>query len=151
MSLNSAQAKPDVPLSHSLLVMRDALYNMNLIGTGLMVCKGLIAAGNHRLPVTFLIDTGASGTFINTRVVKKLGLKPKYLPDPMEIELADGHKVYSHSRLIFPYSLGSFKDELDAHVLDLGEHDVILGLSWMRSRLPVIDWRTHTISLIDDS
>ena len=109
--------------------MRDALYNMNLISIGLMVYKGLITTRNHRLPMTFLIDTRALGTFINTRVVKKLSLKPKYLLDPIEIELVDRHKVYSYSRLIFLYSLRSFKDELNTHILDLGEHNVILGLS----------------------
>ena len=37
-------------------------------------------------------------------------------------------------------------DELDLMVVSLGHKQIILGMPWLRSRNPHIDWKNNTLS-----
>lgn len=97
-----------------------------------------------------LIDSGASGMFINKRLVNQLGLPTKKLSTPIPVYNVDGSKNrlgviieattvdliingnYARSRLL---------------VTELGKHDVILGMTWLQEHNPVIDWQQGTLRL----
>lgn len=92
--------------------------------------------------VEVLIDSGASHSFISPELAMALGLT--ITPTRVKrIKLGDGHRVLSEGicRAI-KLTLGSKTFTIDALVLELGELDVVLGISWLSTLGKVImDWK----------
>ena len=95
-----------------------------------------------------LLDCGATRTWMDISCAKKHGFRLTEI-DPVEVELADGSKVFCRhkiDRLVLKFT--SFKHDTDLYVMDFkGAHDIILGRDFLYRRNPIIDWRTGEMSL----
>ena len=86
-----------------------------------------------RQKATFLVDTGASGTFISQAAVKRWGLTPYDAQEVLRVHVADGTPYSSRQVVQLPVRLQNYADILELHILDIDMGvDVILGTPWLR-------------------
>lgn len=102
-------------------------------------------------PAVCLVDSGASGDFIDAAFVDRHHLP--LVPPPLRAEvqdwvrLADGTQRSSVGMVVgAPIKMSSYSDELDLMCLPLHGFDVILGMSWLERVNPHINWRDRIIS-----
>ena len=97
----------------------------------------------HR-PIKMLIDSGATGLFIDPKLVGSASLTTveKLVPD--KIKLADGHMIHNRHVARVTYRASHSHDTF--HIVELGDFDMVLGKSWLRRINPSIDWIQYTIT-----
>jgi len=107
----------------------------------LLILKGYVRGHPARL----LIDSGATHNFMSSTFVSKVGA-PTQPTCVTKVHLANG-SVSSTARIcvglavdLRPYSVTS-----DFLVTELGNYDVILGMPWLRSENPQIDFTHGTV------
>ena len=97
-----------------------------------------------------LVDSGASGMFINQRLVDKLGLKTFALPQALPVYNVDGTKnklgEITEATTI-DLRIGDRMNKTVLYVTGLGKHDIILGLTWLKTFNPIINWTEGTLEL----
>ena len=107
-----------------------------------------IAGQLDGIPVTFLIDSGATECFVSTRVVREHNIKICKKKEKLKIFLADGsEKISSQCLQDICVDLGDHVEYLDFFILDLPKYDVILGKSWLDRWNPIIDWKKNQVTL----
>lgn len=91
--------------------------------------------------VRTLIDSGATRSFISSEAVLPLGLKCTS-QDTM-LELGNGMKVLSRGKILdVPVVTAGLSMKLDLTVTKLLHNvDVVLGINWLQTVNPIIDWR----------
>ena len=95
-----------------------------------------------------LIDSGASGIFIDKGFIKREGIETKSISNPISVFNADGTENKA----------GIIRDYLEAKtkingrtrtqsflVTSLGREKVILGYTWLEQENPDIDWKQKTL------
>lgn len=106
----------------------------------MLVVSGFV----NTLAANFLIDSGASSSFINEGFVKQHQIKTQKV-DSKRVRLADGQLLTTnlviHDAAI---SVHGRTVKLDLIVLKLN-HDVILGINWLSTANPIINFNTRTI------
>jgi hypothetical protein len=97
-----------------------------------------------------LIDSGASSCFIDSDFVKKFGIptvKKKY---PITIEAIDGKLLGSgmikQETLPLTLEISGHQERLCFNVIQSPSYSVILGMTWLSSHNPKINWKDRTIS-----
>jgi hypothetical protein len=80
--------------------------------------------------VTVLVDTGCNGIFVSSSLVRKADLVTYQKPSAHTVRLANGTVVKSHTVARVPMRVQGVWETLTAHVLDLADHDIILGIPW---------------------
>ena len=110
---------------------------------------------NHSLCA--LLDSGASNNFIRSESLGRLPSKcfheKRLPPSRLSVRLADGTTVHSNKRVVrlhYTYENKQFNDDFIELKMD-NKFDIILGMPWLKSRCPIIDWANHTIILKDAS
>ena len=112
--------------------------------TQLLAFKGVLAG----LPVSVLLDTGASGSFVSRRFVESSGLGTIAVPQ-VYVSLADGTghdcvRVLPKVRL----KVGSYREKVSLYVTPMEGYDIILGMPWFQLRSPLVDWERCTLSFV---
>ena len=100
--------------------------------------------------VTALLDSGAQGRFVDESVIGHG--KIRRLNKPIMVRNVDGTrnaagKIVHEARL--KYSIGDQKFDEWFLVTSLGDQKVILGMPWLETHNPEINWNTKTIKLVD--
>jgi hypothetical protein len=113
-------------------------------------------------PVTLmaLIDSGAGGNFIDEETVTKLQLARTELLKPIIVRNVDGtHNNNGHitHRAIFDATIAGKRQTLSLLITCLGKQPIILGLPWLISMNPDINWanghlqwRNTTATIVED-
>ena len=85
------------------------------------------------IPVVALIDSGASAPVISPTLANKLEWREK---EPTCMAQADGTILEARRVVSARFYLADLDlpqpFNIDAEVIDIGNHDLILGLSWLR-------------------
>lgn len=109
----------------------------------LFVVRGDIAGA----PCKMLIDSGAEENFMSMELARQCGLKAAPVVDG-RAELADGSLTDLFLTTESPrVTMGAHEENIDFHVLDLSQHEVMLGYPWLEKRIPRIDWRNRRMLL----
>lgn len=118
-------------------------------------CPGLvipvtITTGSKLIFCHALIDSGATGNFMDQTFAQKYEIKLSRRSQPILAVLADGtqHQTLSCISESVTLSMGKHEEEL---VLDLGhfpKHALILGMPWLRLHNPQIDWKSHSLTFL---
>uniref|UniRef100_A0A803JPC4 ribonuclease H n=1 Tax=Xenopus tropicalis TaxID=8364 RepID=A0A803JPC4_XENTR len=92
-----------------------------------------------------IIDSGASGCFIDAQVVKSFHIPLRLKKVPMFIRMADGSAINSGpvTQETLPLRLSLNKKHIETLCFDVVASPlfpVILGLPWLRAHNPSIDW-----------
>ena len=97
-----------------------------------------ISISGYGIDLNALADTGANGfAFIDTAcaidAAKFLDIKPTRLEKPITVKGFDGRrgKAVTHILILHLTLCGRRQTNIPFCILDLGNHDLILGLKWM--------------------
>ncbi len=97
-----------------------------------------ISRNGYGIDLDALVDTGANGfAFIDTAcaidIARFLSVKATRLERPIDVKGFDGKpgKTVTHILVLHLSIDGRRQADLPFCILDLGNHDVILGLKWM--------------------
>jgi len=92
--------------------------------------------------INAMIDSGATEDFIDREVCNKHGIKMIKVKNPREIYLADGKPSalgpVTHMTKV-PMDIGSHKELATLPVANLQNHEVILGIPWLKEHNPTIN------------
>ena len=97
-----------------------------------------------------LIDSGATGSFIDQDYAARLGLTRKRLSRAIPVYNVDGTRNESGCILEVVDVVLNYKGHGERTLLavtSLGKQSIILGYTWLRQHNPEIDWRTQEIKL----
>jgi hypothetical protein len=104
---------------------------------------------NQAEPFPSLIDSGATGNFMNLEMVEKLKLSKIALSKPRNICMLDGstpktRKVWHKVHLEFQcQGVPTFAEFL---VCPIGNNQAILGMPWLKNQNPNINWKEQTVT-----
>lgn len=95
-----------------------------------------------------LVDSGASGNFIDTSFAKKHLLVFELKLEPTSLYVIDGRPIESGLVTHFcdvDLDLQGMTKSTHLDATQLGTYPVILGMPWLRKQNPMIDWRRNCI------
>jgi len=112
---------------------------------------GLKRVDNHKgISVKVLLDSGATGIFVDKKFVEKNSFKLKKLERPVRIRNIDrignsGGLVTYEIEVNMYYQEHVERMRLD--VCDLGKTEVILGMPWLAAHNPEMNWETREVKM----
>jgi len=100
--------------------------------------------------VDALLDSGATGLFMNKEFVEKNGFRMEKLERPVKVMNADGThnkgRDIMHEVMCNIYYKGH-RERAKFDVCNLGRTEVILGMPWLTAHNPEIDWEKDKVKL----
>ncbi|CCO34658.1 hypothetical protein RSOLAG1IB_09781 [Rhizoctonia solani AG-1 IB] len=104
---------------------------------------------NPAEPIKTLINSGATSNFISPSIVEKLRLPKRSLETPQIVRMLDG--TLSQNGKIWHKVEVSVEIQKHVHqipflVCPIGKHEAILGMRWLSSEDPKIEWAKGTIT-----
>ena len=131
---------------HSARPCPSQINQLTTATRSLIKLSGLVSGQS----AVFLVDSGATGNFVNADFVKQHSLPSVLLPVQDIVTLADGSQQAAGSMVrSAPIVIGSYQDQADLVSLPLSGYDVILGMPWLHQYNPTIDWKQKTICFSD--
>ena len=102
------------------------------------------------ISMTALLDSGATGTFINHELVQKHSLETSPLPNPIPVHNVDGTpnehgSITEEVEAILCY--GDHLEKVCLAVANIGCQALIIGYPWLALHNPEIDWAKQRINL----
>ena len=97
-----------------------------------------------------LLDCGATGLFIDQAYVQRNHLRMRKLCRSIPVYNVDGTLNEAGSICHIVELVLSYKDHTERAqfaVTNLGNQDLILGLSWLREHNPEVDWQTEEVKM----
>jgi len=112
----------------------------------------LTGANRKTAETIALVDCGASGCFVDTALVTRLGWQTTRLAVPRTAYNVDG--TTNKNDLIrltvsLTMQIGDKDECRNFYVIQCRNKDVILGLPWLREANPIIDWASGMVELPD--
>ena len=103
------------------------------------------------IPVSFLVDSGASCTLMDYSVFKAVADKQELQLTPIKerFVLADGSEMRNYGQASITLTIGSREYDIDVVIADLGYQSAILGLDFLEDQNTVLKVQSGTL-LIDD-
>ena len=101
------------------------------------------------ISINVIIDSGATEDFINKRICDKQQITTKVAEEPCEIYMADGNlsEMGSITHLAeVPMEIEGHKELALLQVANLQNHEIILGMPWLKGNNPKIDWEEQKIT-----
>jgi hypothetical protein len=138
------------PVDHQLAAIAPSILFLSPIQRSrtFPTIKSKITSSNgHTYLVEALLDSGATATYINRSFVEDHSIPTRKLANPMYARNSDGTL---HSRSIthearFTSLIQDHKSTEWFYVAELGDKDMIIGMTWLQSHNPIIDWRTGKV------
>jgi hypothetical protein len=107
---------------------------------------------NDRHKIESLLDSGASGNFVNPEIVDKYKLKKYPLKQVKYTLNADGSRnaagVCSHY-VKMKIWINHKEMIVKPRIVSLGKHKLFLGITWLKKFNPDIDWQAPSLSWRD--
>jgi len=103
----------------------------------------------HRMvDVKTLLDSGATGMFIDKKFVEGNGITTRLLDKPIRVYNVDGTLNQGGSithEVTLMLSHKGHKEKVVFEVCNLGKSTVIIGYTWLQKHNPTINWKTGDI------
>jgi len=97
----------------------------------------------RQITINAMIDSGANEDFINKGFCSKYNIRTTQAKRIREVYLADGRPSamgpITHTAKV-PMDIGSHRELAIFEVAKLPNHEVILGMPWLKQHSPQIDW-----------
>jgi len=114
-----------------------------------MINVGLQTMDTHRMvDVKALLDSGATGMFIDKKFVEGNGITTRLLDKPIRVYNVDGTLNQGGSiihEVTLMLSHKGHKEKVVFEVCNLGKSTVIIGYTWLQKHNPTIDRKTSDI------
>src|SRR5713226_7143883 len=106
--------------------------------------------GKHNIQKKALIDSRATASFINWRLVNHY--KMKTVPLPKEVVICNVDNTTNvqgtlKEQVFLAVCIKDHQEVLHFYVSDLGKDEIILGHNWLKQHNPNINWRDAAINL----
>src|SRR5258707_1810060 len=98
-----------------------------------------------------LLDSGATGMFINQSFMQKHQLETTPLPQPILVHNVDGSPNENRSvmeEVHVTLHFGCHSERAHLTVANLGQQTVIIGHSWLTLHNPEVDWVSQKVSMM---
>lgn len=106
--------------------------------------------GSRDLQITAIIDSGASGCFIDQTLVRSHHLPMQLKSRPLSLFVVDGTPIKTgpvlHETGPICLLLGHHKETINLDIVPSPIFPLILGLPWLRTHNPMIDWIKGTLT-----
>ena len=102
----------------------------------------------HRQKFKALIDSGASNNFISQRIIHQLNLQTNPLKHQLTVKSADGTTLSCNSYTSLKLKLSNLQIRITLRIIDIVP-DIVLGLPFLQTYNPIIDWRSRIITIKD--
>ena len=109
----------------------------------------LIPPNSDGIDAHALIDSGCTGSCINSRFVNRYGIPTKRYPNPLRVSNADGTDnegglitEYAEVQLVFD----DHRETINLAVTTLSSSNVFLGHDWLTKHNPEIDWKAGAMT-----
>jgi len=114
-----------------------------------MINAGLHTMDTHcMVDVKALLDSGATGMFIDKKFAEGNGIAMQSLDKPIQVYNVDGTLnqggLITHE-VILMMSHKGHKEKAVFEVCDLGKSTIIIGYTWLEKHNPTVDWKTGDI------
>ena len=97
--------------------------------------------------ILFLFDKIATHNFISQKTTKELHIQPHARKNVAIILATRKVKTNSHQLSNYPIKLGAFLYNITFTVIELGDHEVVLGMQWMYNTRILINCYSLTIKI----
>ena len=104
----------------------------------------------ERKAVQALLDSGATGCFIDRDFVQRNGLNTRPLLQPIPVFNVDGTKNEAGSITEILDIILRYKSHSECTALavtSLGRQDLLLGFPWLKEHNPEVDWQTGDVQM----
>jgi hypothetical protein len=103
-----------------------------------------------RMSVLALLDSGATGNFMDKAFATRLGLALKKKNMPTSISLADGTVVRDHitEEVTIPIAIQHHMEEATFDIGSFPKNPVILGMPWLTRHNPAMDFRNKILTFV---
>lgn len=101
----------------------------------------------NNLPISVLIDSGATCSYVSPRVID--GLPTKVITG-RSVETAGGHTLPITTQVTLPLNAAGYCHNVTAYVLET-KFDLILGHDWLKQVEPVPEWDADTWRIDKDN
>jgi len=113
---------------------------------------GLEKLESHKgVAVKALLDSGATGLFMNTAFAKEKGFRMERLKNPLLVRNVD-RTVNVRGAIIYQVECNMFfkghVERVRMDVCNLGKMEVILGMPWLTAHNPEIDWKKGEVRMM---
>jgi len=130
--------------------IRDVQCTLQLLRE-VWIKMGLEKLKNHKgVAVRVLLDSGATGLFIDTTFAREKGFKMEKLKKPLLVRNVDG-TVNAEGAITHQVEYNMFfKEHVERARMDvcnLGKTEMILGMPWLTAHNPEIDWKKGEVEM----
>ena len=107
-----------------------------------------LAASLDSHSATVLVDSGATTNFIDEAYVQRHSIATEPTQQVQTITLGDGSQRRT-DRITLPLEvrIDTYTDRIRFVIVPLAGCDAVLGMPWLQSHNPVIDWRAQSIDV----
>ena len=99
------------------------------------------------MPLTFLLDSGATNNFMAPTEVERRRLPITTAPTALHVRLADGSTLTTDKVVSADVQLGTLPITVQFYILDIKGIVAVLGKPFLTDFNPVIDWRTNFMTI----
>jgi hypothetical protein len=109
-----------------------------------------LLVNNQIVETTALVDSGATGNFLDLGLLSLANFPLQRLPKPIQAYNVDGSTNRKGTILwktkipVLPFQENN---GLELMIVSLGRRQIILGMPWLKAQNPHIDWKANTLSL----
>ena len=100
--------------------------------------------------VKALLDSGATGLFMDTAFVKEKGFRMEKMKKPLLVKNVDGSEniegAITH-QVEYNMFFKGHVERVRMDVCNLGKTEVILGMPWLAAHNPEIDWEKREVKM----
>lgn len=122
---------------------------INALNSNLYILLGRIWGGLNKVDAEVLINSEADRIYVSLTIAKQMLFDSRYEIQPLEITLPNRQIIWSTVKLVFHLKINSFRQWLEAWIMELQEHDLILRLTWLKTTNPQINWATGCMTVRD--
>ena len=98
-------------------------------------------------PLSLLVDSGSTHSFISPKIVAKLGITPKPIGKNLRASLANGTEIVIREEVVdLEFTLQGHGSSQRFRVMKLGKFQGIIGMDWLQTHDANIHCKTRTIS-----
>jgi hypothetical protein len=131
-----------MPRIYAALGNKQAEFQSHMIEV-----EGMI---NNR-PFTILIDSGASHSYINPRLVESFHLSRRKHEKSWLVQLATGtRRKFTELVKSCPMDMNGLSTKDELNILPLGSYDCLIGMDWLDQHHAILELRNKAFTCLDE-
>ena len=111
-----------------------------------------LSFGPRKLETLALLDSGASACFLDEEFAKRQNIPLVRKAKPIHVEVIDGRPLLSgsvtHESEPIEVAFKGHNSHVVFNIIRIPSNPIILGLSWLETHNPSIDWRLRKMTFL---